>query len=123
MSISARLRKNAAEEVPPAAPFRNLALRANEARTTCSGASVLLAERYSSPPNPVRTTTVTVVVCVKLPDVPVIVIVDDPVVAVLLAVNVNVLVPVAGFVPNAAVVPAPIPAAESVTAPVNPPVG
>ena len=46
-----------------------------------------------------------------------------PVVAVLAEVNVRVLVPVAGSVPNAAVVPAPIPAAVRVTAPVNPPVG
>jgi hypothetical protein len=97
-------------------------LRANEPHSTCGVASVFSAERYSIP-NPVRTTTVTVVVCVKSPDVPVIVTVEDPVVAVLLAVNVKVLVPVAGLVPNAAVVPAPIPVAESVTAPVNPPVG
>lgn len=65
----------------------------------------------------------TVVVCVKVPEIPVIVTVKVPVVAVLLEVNVSTLVPVAGFVPKAAVVPAPIPVAESVTAPVNPPVG
>lgn len=46
-----------------------------------------------------------------------------PVVAELLAVNVTVLVPVAGFGLNAAVVPLFMPVAESVTAPVNPPVG
>jgi len=46
-----------------------------------------------------------------------------PVVAELLAVNVTVLVPVAGFGLNAAVVPLFMPVAESVTAPVKPPVG
>ena len=65
----------------------------------------------------------TLVVCVKLPDVPVMVTETDPTVAVVAAVNVSVLVPVAGFVPNAAVVPEPMPVAERVTAPVNPPEG
>jgi len=46
-----------------------------------------------------------------------------PVVAELLAVNVTVLVPVAGFGLNAAVVPLRMPDAESDTAPVKPPVG
>lgn len=45
------------------------------------------------------------VVCVKLPDVPVTVIVLVPVVAVLLAVNVRTLVDVVGLVPNEAVTP------------------
>src|ERR1700758_133996 len=64
-----------------------------------------------------------VVVCVKLPEVPVIVIVRVPVVAELLAVKVTVLVLVAGFGLKAAVVPLPNPEAESVTEPVNPPEG
>jgi hypothetical protein len=51
------------------------------------------------------------------------VIVTVPVVAELLAVNVTVLVPVAGFGLNAAVVPLRMPDAESVTAPVKPPEG
>ena len=63
------------------------------------------------------------VVCVRLPDVPCTVIVNVPVVAELLAVSVRVLVDVAGFVPNIAVVPLPIPVAESVTAPAKPPDG
>jgi len=46
-----------------------------------------------------------------------------PVVAVLLAVNVNVLVPVAGFGLNAAVTPLPNADVESVTLPANPFVG
>jgi hypothetical protein len=71
----------------------------------------------------VCTDKVTLAVCVRLPDVPVIVTGNDPTVAVALEVNVSVLVPVAGFVPNAAVVPVPIPVAENVTAPVNPPDG
>jgi hypothetical protein len=43
-----------------------------------------------------------------------------PVVAELLAVNVSVLVPVAGFGLNAAVTPVPRPLAERVTLPVKP---
>ena len=61
------------------------------------------------------------VVAVKLPEVPVIVTVDVPVVAVALAVSVNTLVPVVGFVPNVAVTPLGKPDAASVTLPVNPP--
>lgn len=62
-----------------------------------------------------------VVVAVKLPEVPVIVTVAGPVVAVLLAVSVSTLVPVVGFVPNAAVTPLGRPDAAKVTLPVNPP--
>ena len=62
-----------------------------------------------------------VVVAVRLPEVPVTVTVADPVVAVLLAVRVNTLVPVVGFVPNAAVTPLGRPDAAKVTLPVNPP--
>ena len=50
-----------------------------------------------------------------------IVTVDVPVVAVLLAVNVSTLVPVVGFVPNVAVTPLGRPEAARVTLPVNPP--
>jgi hypothetical protein len=63
----------------------------------------------------------TVVVAVKLPDVPVMVTVAVPVVAVLLAVRVSVLVDVVGFVPNVAVTPPGRPDAASVTLPENPP--
>jgi hypothetical protein len=62
-----------------------------------------------------------VVVAVKLPEVPVMVTVADPVVAVLLAVRVSTLVPVVGFVPNAAVTPLGRPDAARVTLPENPP--
>jgi len=62
-----------------------------------------------------------VVVAVRLPEVPVIVTVADPVVAVLLAVSVSTLVPVVGFVPNAAVTPLGRPDAARVTLPENPP--
>ncbi len=61
----------------------------------------------------------TLVVCVKLPEIPVIVTLTVPVVAVLLAVNVSRLVLVAGFVPNAAVTPEGTPDALSVTLPVK----
>lgn len=67
------------------------------------------------------TVRATVVVAVRLPEVPVMVTVDVPVVAVLLAVSVNTLVPVVGFVPNAAVTPLGKPDAAKVTLPVNPP--
>ena len=61
-----------------------------------------------------------VVVAVRLPEVPVMVTVAAPVVAVALAVNVSTLVPVVGFVPNVAVTPLGRPDAASVTLPVNP---
>jgi hypothetical protein len=67
------------------------------------------------------TVSATVVVAVKLPDVPVIVTVAVPVVAVLLAVSVSVLVEVVGLVLNAAVTPLGKPEAARVTLPENPP--
>jgi hypothetical protein len=65
----------------------------------------------------------TVVVCVSAPEVPVIVTVEVPVVAVELAVKVTTLVEVVGLVPKAAVTPAGRPEADKVTLPVNPPAG
>ena len=65
----------------------------------------------------------TVVVCVSAPDVPVIVTVEVPVVAVELAVKVATLVEVVGLVPKLAVTPAGKPEADKVTLPVNPPAG
>ena len=67
------------------------------------------------------TVSATVVEAVRLPEVPVIVTVAAPVVAVALAVNVNTLVPVVGFVPKAAVTPLGKPVAAKVTLPLNPP--
>jgi hypothetical protein len=61
-----------------------------------------------------------VVLCVKLPDVPVIVTVAAPVDAVALAVKVSMEVLVAGFTLNAAVTPLGRPEAERVTLPLNP---
>lgn len=66
------------------------------------------------------TVSASVVVAVRLPEVPVMVTVEVPVVAVALAVNVSTLVPVVGLVPNAAVTPLGRPDAASVTLPVNP---
>ena len=60
------------------------------------------------------------VVCVKLPDVPVIVTVAVPVAAVTLAVRVSVLLLVAGLGLNAAVTPLGKPDAERVTLPLKP---
>lgn len=64
-----------------------------------------------------------VVVCVSVPDVPVMVTVAAPVVAVELAVNVTTLVDVVGLVPNVAVTPEGNPDADKVTLPVKPPEG
>ena len=66
------------------------------------------------------TVNASVVVAVRLPEVPVIVTVAFPVVAVLLAVSVSTLVPVVGLVLNAAVTPLGRPDAARVTLPVNP---
>jgi hypothetical protein len=62
----------------------------------------------------------TVVVCVKLPDVPVIVTGTVPVVAVPPAASVNVLVAVAGLGLNDAVTPLGRPDADKLTLPLNP---
>lgn len=64
--------------------------------------------------------TETVVEAVSVPEVPLIVTVAVPVAAVLLAVNVSTLEPVAGFVPKLAVTPLGRPVAVSVTLPVKP---
>jgi len=69
------------------------------------------------------TVRLTVVVAVKLPDVPVIVTVEVPVVAVALAASVNVLVVVAGFGLNVPVTPEGRPEAARVTLLLNPPTG
>jgi hypothetical protein len=66
------------------------------------------------------TVTETVVLAVKLPDVPVTVTIAVPVAAELLAVRVSTLDAVAGFVPNDAVTPLGKPEAEKVTPPLNP---
>jgi hypothetical protein len=66
------------------------------------------------------TVNATVVVAVRLLEVPLMVTVAVPVLAVLLAVSVSTLLPVVGFVPNAAVTPLGNPEAASVTLPLNP---
>ena len=66
------------------------------------------------------TVKVTAVVCFKPPDVPVIVTVAVPVVAVSAAISVNVLEVLAGFGLNAAVTPLGRPEAEKVTLPLKP---
>ena len=69
----------------------------------------------------VVTVRASVVVAVRLPEVPVMVTVELPVVAVELAVRVSTLLPVVGFVPKAAVTPLGRPEAARVTLPLNPP--
>ena len=61
-----------------------------------------------------------VVVCAKVPDLPVIVTIDVPVAAVALAVSVNVLVEPVGFGLNPAVTPLGKPDALKVTLPLKP---
>ncbi len=72
------------------------------------------------PATPPVTVRLIVVVCVKLPDVPVTVTVDVPVAAVLLAVKVSVLVPVVVDGLNDAVTPLGKPEADKLTLPLNP---
>jgi hypothetical protein len=67
------------------------------------------------------TVNATDVVAVRLPEVPVIVTVEVPTVAELLAFSVSTLDPVVGLVPNDAVTPVGKPEAARVTLPVNPP--
>jgi hypothetical protein len=69
------------------------------------------------------TVSVTVVVWLSVPEVPVIVTVEVPAAAVELTANVTVLVDVVGFVPKLAVTPAGNPEADTLTLPVNPPEG
>jgi hypothetical protein len=66
------------------------------------------------------TVSATEVVAVRLPEVPVMVTVEVPVVAVALAVRVSTLVPVVGLVPKVAVTPLGKPDAARVTLPENP---
>jgi hypothetical protein len=91
----------------PLAPWVTVR-EAGEAAMVKFGVAVALTVRAS------------VVVVVRLPEVPVIVTVEVPVVAVELAVRVSTLVPVVGFVPNAAVTPLGNPDAARVTLPLNP---
>ena len=67
------------------------------------------------------TVSVKLVLAISAPDVPVMLMVEVPVAAVLLAAKVSTLAPVVGLVPNEAVTPAGSPATPSVTLPANPP--
>ena len=75
------------------------------------------------PPPPLVTVRLTVVVAVRLPDVPVMVTVAVPKVAVALAERVSVLVVVVGFGLNPAVTPLGKPEALRLTLPLNPLIG
>ena len=61
-----------------------------------------------------------VVDAVRVPEVPVMVTLDVPAVAVPLAFRVSMLLPVVGFVPNVAVTPEGRPDAARITLPANP---
>ena len=80
----------------------------------------LLGDAESVKFGPDVTVTETVVLPVKLPDVPVTTTEKVPVVAVLLAASVKVLEAVAGFVPNDAVTPLGRPEADKLALPVKP---
>src|SRR5215467_8037412 len=80
-----------------------------------------VAEMEKSPTTVAFTVSEMVVVCVREPEVPVMVTVAVPVVAVGLAVKVTELVEVVGLVPKLGVTPAGKPEADRVTLPVNPP--
>lgn len=67
----------------------------------------------------VPTVSATVVLAVKLPELPLMVTVEVPAAAVVLAANVTTLLPVVGLVPNVAVTPLGNPVAERVTLPVK----
>ncbi len=90
-----------------------------------------VATPVSNPPFTIRfcwfweevTVRLMVVVCVRVPDVPVTVTVVVPVVAVAPAAKVSTLVEVVGFVPNVAVTPEGKPDADKLTLPVKPPEG
>lgn len=69
--------------------------------------------------DPPVTVNTMVVDPLNVPEAPVIVTVDVPAIAVALAVNVTMLEPVVGFVPNAALTPAGSPEAARVTLPAN----
>lgn len=78
--------------------------------------------KVTAPPPPLAVTVrLTVVVAVKLPDVPSMVTVTVPVAAVALADKVSTLVVLAGFGLKDAVTPLGSPEAANVTAPLNPP--
>lgn len=77
---------------------------------------------HAKPVGPVLTVRAMVAVTgVSVPEVPVMMTVEAPAVAVALALKVTTLLPVAGLVANAAVTPLGRPDAASVTLPVNPP--
>ena len=78
---------------------------------------------WAPPPPEAAIVRLIEVVWLRVPDVPVIVIDDVPVVAVALAVKVKTLLPVVGFVPKLAVTPEGRADVESDTLPVNPPLG
>ena len=88
--------------------------------TTLPHASEVAESVTTGPPDAAVTVRPTVVVCVRLPDTPVIVTVDVPVAAEVLAVRVKVLVEVVGFVLNPEVTPLGRVEVDKVTLPVKP---
>jgi len=101
-------------------PFRRVIVTVLVPATPPCAMVTLVGEAASEKFGEGLTVRLTVVVCVKLPDVPVIVTVAAPVVAVALAVNVKVLDVVAGFGLKAAVTPVGKPDAAMVTLPLKP---
>ena len=102
----------------PVNPAAGLTVIVLEAVVVCLRAT-LLGEAESEKPGGLMV-RYSVLVAVKLPDVPVMVIVGVPGAAALVVESVNVLLPVVGFGENDAVTPLGNPEAAKVTAPVNP---
>ena len=112
----------AARVTLPMKPPKSVTVIVSEALLLCVIANVD-ADGASEKPGGTLITTLSAifVVAVSVPDVPVMVTVELPVVAVLLAVRVNILLPVVGLAPKTADTPVGKPATVSATLPVNPP--
>ena len=110
----------AARVTPPVNPFAGVTVMLSVLLAPCTTASVP-ALGASAKLGAEATVSAIVVDALSVPETPLTVTVTGPpTVAVLLAVSVNTLEPVAGFVANAAVTPLGRPVADNVTLPLNP---
>ena len=110
----------AARVTPPVNPFAGVTVMLSVLFAPCTTASVPVVGA-SAKLGADATVSAIVVEAVSVPDTPLTVTVTGPpTVAVLFAVSVSTLEPVAGFVANAAVTPLGRPLADSVTLPLNP---
>lgn len=105
---------DAASVTVPVKPFKSVTVIVSVALEP-GVTETVAAEAVSLKLDAAVTVSAIVVDAVSVPDVPVMVTVDVPAAAVLLAVSVSTLLPVAGLVPNVAVTPAGSPDAARVT--------